>query len=433
MHRTPKPRARQSEIPQNELLGERSEALDVGAVGAGRHNSFAIGVDRGRGRARVLTIERASIGRGEQVAVDLPLKKALLTGITGQDGAYLAEFLLAKGYEVHGIKRRSSSFNTDRIDHLYEDPHTQGRRLVLHYGDLTDAANLIRVIQTVRPDEIYNLGAQSHVAVSFETAEYTANADALGALRLLEAIRIIGLQSRTRFYQASTSEMFGKVQEAPQSETTPFYPRSPYGVAKLYAHWITVNYREAYGLFACSGILFNHESPIRGETFVSRKITRGLARIHAGLEQCLYLGNLDALRDWGHARDYVRAQWLMLQQPEPQDFVIATGEQHSVREFVERAGEHLGMNIVWSGSGIDEIGIDTRSQKVVVRVDPRYFRPTEVDTLLGDASKAHRVLGWKPELTFAQLVAEMVNEDMDHAERDAIIRRHGYRVPTRHE
>ena len=365
--------------------------------------------------------------------MDLTLKKALLTGITGQDGAYLAEFLLAKGYEVHGIKRRSSSFNTDRIDHLYEDPQTRGRRLVLHYGDLTDAANLIRVIQTVRPDEIYNLAAQSHVAVSFETAEYTANVDALGTLRLLEAIRIIGLQSRTRFYQASTSEMFGKAQEAPQSETTPFYPRSPYGVAKLYAHWITVNYREAYGLFACSGILFNHESPIRGETFVSRKITRGLARIHAGLEQCLYLGNLDALRDWGHARDYVRAQWLMLQQSEPQDFVIATGEQHSVREFVERAGQHLGMNIVWSGSGIDEIGTDTRSQKVVVRVDPRYFRPTEVDALLGDAGKARRVLGWNPELTFAQLVAEMVHEDMEHAERDAIIRHHGYQVPTRHE
>jgi GDPmannose 4,6-dehydratase len=365
--------------------------------------------------------------------VDSPLKKALLTGITGQDGAYLAEFLLAKGYEVHGIKRRSSSFNTDRIDHLYEDPHARGRRLVLHYGDLTDAANLIRVIQTVRPDEIYNLGAQSHVAVSFETAEYTANADALGTLRLLEAIRIIGLQNRTRFYQASTSEMFGNVKEAPQSETTPFYPRSPYGVAKLYAHWITVNYREAYGLFACSGILFNHESPIRGETFVSRKITRGLARIHAGLEQCLYLGNLDALRDWGDARDYVRAQWLMLQQSEPQDFVIATGEQHSVREFVERAGRHLGMNIEWSGSGIDEIGIDTRSQKVVVRVDPRYFRPTEVDSLLGDASKARQVLGWKPELTFAQLIAEMVKKDMEHAERDALIRHHGYRVPTRHE
>jgi len=361
------------------------------------------------------------------------MKKALITGITGQDGAYLAEFLLAKGYEVHGIKRRTSLLNTDRIDHLYVDPHVPGRRLILHYGDMTDSLSLLHVMQKVQPEEIYNLAAQSHVSVSFEEPEFTANADALGALRLLEAIRIIGLQSRTRFYQASTSEMFGKVQEAPQSETTPFYPRSPYGVAKLYAHWITVNYREAYGLFACSGISFNHESPIRGETFVSRKITRGLARIHAGLEQCLYLGNLDALRDWGHARDYVRAQWLMLQQPEPQDFVIATGEQHSVREFVERAGEHLGMNIAWSGSGIDEIGIDTRSQKVVVRVDPRYFRPTEVDTLLGDASKAHRVLGWKPELTFAQLVAEMVNEDMDHAERDAIIRRHGYRVPTRHE
>ena len=360
-------------------------------------------------------------------------KKAMVTGITGQDGAYLAEFLLAKGYEVHGIKRRSSSFNTDRIDHLYEDPHTRGRRLVLHYGDLTDATNLIRVIQAVQPDEIYNLAAQSHVAVSFETAEYTANSDALGPLRLLEAIRILGLQNRTRFYQASTSEMFGKVQETPQRETTPFYPRSPYGVAKLYAHWITVNYREAYGLFACNGILFNHESPIRGETFVSRKITRGLARIQAGLEQCLYLGNLDALRDWGHARDYVRAQWLMLQQPEPRDFVIATGEQHSVREFAERAAARLGMSIVWKGSGIDEVGVDATSQRVVVRVDPRYFRPTEVDTLQGDASKAKAMLGWQPQVTFGQLVAEMVDEDLEHARRDAMVRAHGYRVPTRHE
>jgi GDPmannose 4,6-dehydratase len=360
-------------------------------------------------------------------------KKALLTGITGQDGAYLAELLLAKGYEVHGIKRRSSSFNSDRIDHLYEDPHTQGRRLLLHYGDLTDASNLIRIIQAVRPDEIYNLAAQSHVAVSFETAEYTANADALGTLRLLEAIRILGLQRHTRFYQASTSEMFGKVQESPQRETTPFYPRSPYGVAKLYAHWITVNYREAYGLFACSGILFNHESPVRGETFVSRKITRGLARIHVGIEECLYLGNLDARRDWGHARDYVRAQWLMLQQPEPGDFVIASGEQHSVREFVERAGERLGMQITWQGSAREEVGVDGRTQRVVVRVDPRYFRPTEVDSLLGDPSKACAQLGWRAEISFEQLVAEMVRADLELAERDALIRQHGYHVPQHRE
>jgi GDPmannose 4,6-dehydratase len=378
-------------------------------------------------------IDRPNGGHKEQVAVDLPPKKALLTGITGQDGAYLAELLLAKNYDVHGVKRRSSSFNTDRIDHLYEDPHTHGRRLVLHYGDLTDATNLIRIIQAVQPDEIYNLAAQSHVAVSFETAEYTANADALGTLRLLEAIRILGLQSHTRFYQASTSEMFGKVRESPQRETTPFYPRSPYGVAKLYAHWITVNYREAYGLFACSGILFNHESPIRGETFVSRKITRGLARIKVGLERCLYLGNLDARRDWGHARDYVRAQWLMLQQQQPHDFVIATGQQHSVREFVELAGERLGMKIAWNGSGIDEVGVDTHSQQAVVRVDPRYFRPTEVDTLLGDPGKAWSMLGWKAELTFAQLVAEMVDQDLDLARRDAMIRQHGYRVPAHRE
>ena len=356
------------------------------------------------------------------------MKKALITGITGQDGAYLAQFLLEKGYEVHGIKRRSSSFNTERIDHLYSDPHAQGRRLILHYGDLTDATNLIRVIQGVRPDEIYNLAAQSHVAVSFETAEYTANADAIGTLRLLEAIRILGLEKTTRFYQASTSEMFGKVQEIPQRETTPFYPRSPYGVAKLYAHWITVNYREAYGLFACSGILFNHESPIRGETFVSRKITRGLARIEAGLDACLYLGNLDARRDWGHARDYVRAQWLMLQQQEPDDFVIATGLQYSVRDCVQRAARCLGIDLQWRGTGIDEQGIDPRSGKVIVRVDPRYFRPTEVDTLLGDATKARDKLGWKPEVTFDELVAEMVAADRQIAKRDALNRQHGFKV-----
>lgn len=356
------------------------------------------------------------------------MKKALITGITGQDGAYLAQLLLNEGYEVHGIKRRSSSFNTERIDHLYADPHVDDRRLILHYGDLTDATNLIRVIQAVRPDEIYNLAAQSHVAVSFETAEYTANADAIGTLRLLEAIRILGLQKTTRFYQASTSEMFGKVQEIPQRETTPFYPRSPYGVAKLYAHWITVNYRESYGLFACSGILFNHESPIRGETFVSRKITRGLARIEAGLDQCLYLGNLDARRDWGHARDYVRAQWLMLQQAEPDDYVIATGLQFSVRDCVQRAGRCLGMEIEWQGAGIDERGIDSKTGKTVVRVDPRYFRPAEVETLLGDASKARNKLGWKPEVSFDELLTEMVNADREIARRDALNQRHGFRV-----
>jgi GDPmannose 4,6-dehydratase len=361
------------------------------------------------------------------------VKRALITGVTGQDGAYLAELLLAKGYEVHGLKRRSSSFNTDRIDHLYQDPHARNLRLILHYGDLTDATNLIRVIQAVRPHEIYNLAAQSHVAVSFETAEYTANADAVGTLRILEAIRILGLERHTRFYQASTSEMYGKVQETPQRETTPFYPRSPYGVAKLYAHWITVNYREAYGLFACSGILFNHESPLRGETFVSRKITRGLARIEAGLDQCLYLGNLDARRDWGHARDYVRAQWMMLQQPEPQDFVIATGEQHSVRDFVEASARELGSTIEWRGSGLDEQGIDTRNGAVVLRVDPRYFRPTEVDTLLGDASKARSVLGWQPEVSFQALVAEMVAADREIARRDAFNRQHGFRVAAYRE
>jgi GDPmannose 4,6-dehydratase len=355
-------------------------------------------------------------------------KRALVTGITGQDGAYLAELLLAKGYEVHGIKRRSASFNTDRIDHLYEDPHASGRRLILHYGDLTDATNLIRIVQAVRPHEIYNLAAQSHVAVSFETAEYTANADAIGTLRLLEAIRILQLERQTRFYQASTSEMFGKVMEVPQRETTPFYPRSPYGVAKVYAHWITVNYREAYGLFACNGILFNHESPVRGETFVSRKVTRGLTRISVGLDDCLYLGNLDARRDWGHARDYVRAQWLMLQQDQPDDFVIASGEQHSVREFVERAARSLSMAIEWRGSGLQEEGVDARTGKVLIRVDPRYFRPTEVDTLLGDATKARNVLGWKPECTFDQLVQEMVESDLRHARRDALIKKEGYRV-----
>jgi GDPmannose 4,6-dehydratase len=355
-------------------------------------------------------------------------KTALITGVTGQDGAYLAEFLLEKGYEVHGIKRRSSLFNTDRIDHLYQDPHEPGVRLMLHHGDLTDASNLIRIVQQVQPDEIYNLAAQSHVAVSFETPEYTANADALGTLRLLEALRILGLMKKTRFYQASTSEMFGKVQEVPQKETTPFYPRSPYGAAKVYAHWITVNYREAYGMYACNGILFNHESPIRGETFVTRKITRGLARIAEGLEDCLYLGNLDALRDWGHARDYIKAQWLILQQAEPDDFVIATGEQHSVREFVAHAGNVLGMRIEWRGEGVDEHGIDAATGKVVVRIDPRYFRPTEVDTLLGDATKARTKLGWAPETGFDTLVREMVAADLELARRDAMIVRHGYKI-----
>ena len=360
-------------------------------------------------------------------------RTALVTGITGQDGAYLAELLMGKGYAVHGIKRRSSLLNTDRIDHLYQDPHVPGTRLHLHYGDLTDATNLIRVIQQVQPDEIYNLAAQSHVAVSFETPEYTANSDALGTLRILEAIRILGLEEKTRFYQASTSEMFGKVQETPQRETTPFYPRSPYGAAKVYAHWITVNYREAYGLFACSGILFNHESPVRGETFVTRKVTRGLARIHEGLEECLYLGNLDALRDWGHARDYVRAQWLMLQQPEPDDFVIATGLQFSVREFVARAARLLGYEIEWRGSGIDEQGVDRTTGRVLVRIDPRYFRPAEVETLLGDASKAREKLGWVPEIGFDQLVSEMVESDLELARRDAHMTRHGFKVYRRHE
>ena len=360
-------------------------------------------------------------------------KCALITGITGQDGSYLAEFLLGKGYTVHGIKRRSSLFNTERIDHLYQDPHEQHIRLTLHYGDLTDSTNLIRIIQEAQPDEIYNLGAQSHVQVSFETPEYTANSDAVGTLRVLEAIRILGLEKKTRFYQASTSEMFGKVQEVPQRETTPFYPRSPYGVAKLYAHWITVNYREAYGLFACSGILFNHESPLRGETFVSRKITRALTRISVGLQDTLHLGNLNARRDWGHARDYVRAQWLMLQQDVPEDFVIATGKQTSVRDFVAAAGKLLGIEIDWRGTGVDEVGVDLGTGRTLVRIDPRYFRPAEVETLLGDPSKARQKLGWSAECSFEELVEEMVAADLQVAKRDALVAREGFKVYRHHE
>ena len=360
-------------------------------------------------------------------------KRALITGITGQDGAYLAEYLLDKDYEVHGIKRRASLFNTDRIDHLYQDPHDKNARLKLHYGDLTDATNLIRIVQMVQPDEIYNLAAQSHVAVSFETPEYTANSDALGTLRILEAIRILGLERKSRFYQASTSEMFGKVQETPQKETTPFYPRSPYGAAKVYAYWITVNYREAYRIYACNGILFNHESPIRGETFVTRKITRGLARISEGLDDCLYLGNIDALRDWGHARDFVRAQWLMLQLETPEDFVIATGEQHSVREFVDRAAKCCDMQLEWRGAGVEETAVDAQSGRTVIRIDPRYFRPTEVDTLLGDPSKARTKLGWRPEVDFASLVREMVEADRDLARRDALVARQGFKTYQHHE
>jgi GDPmannose 4,6-dehydratase len=354
-------------------------------------------------------------------------KVALITGITGQDGAYLAEFLLGKGYVVHGIKRRTSLFNTHRIDHLYRDPHDPDRRLVLHYGDMTDASSLIRIIQQTQPDEIYNLAAQSHVAVSFEEPEYTADSDGLGTLRVLEAIRILSLDKKTRFYQASSSELYGKVRETPQRETTPFYPRSPYGVAKLYAYWITVNYREAYGLFACNGILFNHESPLRGETFVTRKITRGLARIKVGLQDCLYLGNLDARRDWGHARDYVEAQWLMLQQPKPQDFVIATGEQHSVREFVEAVAAELGMGLRWKGKGAEERGFDAQG-RCIVALDPRYLRPAEVDTLLGDASKARTELGWSPRVAFRDLVNEMAREDLREAERESLVKVHGYKT-----
>lgn len=360
------------------------------------------------------------------------MRKALITGITGQDGAYLAEFLLNKGYEVHGIKRRSSLLNTDRIDHLYQDPHEKQRRFILHYGDMTDSSSLLHIIQKVQPDEVYNLAAQSHVAVSFEEPEYTANSDALGTLRVLEAIRILGLERRTRFYQASTSELYGKVQETPQNETTPFYPRSPYAAAKLYAYWITVNYREAYGMYACNGILFNHESPIRGETFVTRKITRALARIKLGLQDCLYLGNLNAKRDWGHAKDYVEMQWLMLQQEKPEDYVIASGEQYSVRDFVNAAASELGIAISWQGSNLEEKGYDASGRCIIV-VDARYFRPSEVETLLGDASKARAQLGWKPKTSFRDLVVEMVREDLKEAERDELVKRHGFNAYNFHE
>ncbi|MDI1299015.1 GDP-mannose 4,6-dehydratase [Methylotenera sp.] len=359
-------------------------------------------------------------------------KVALITGITGQDGAYLAEFLLKKGYVVHGLKRRASLFNTDRIDHLYQDPHVSNRNLVLHYGDLTDSTNLIRIVQLVQPDEIYNLAAMSHVAVSFDTPEYTANADGIGTLRILEAIRILGLEKKTRFYQASTSELYGLVQEIPQKETTPFYPRSPYAVAKLYAYWITVNYREAYGMYACNGILFNHESPIRGETFVTRKITRALARIKLNLQDCLYLGNMDSLRDWGHAKDYIEMQWLMLQQQQPDDFVIATGVQYSVRDFVNAAAKELDIIINWQGEGVDETGTD-QNGKVIVKVDPRYFRPTEVETLLGDPTKAREKLGWTPKTSFQELVSEMVREDLKSAERDELVKENGYSAYDYHE
>lgn len=356
-------------------------------------------------------------------------RKALITGITGQDGSYLAELLIEKGYEVHGIKRRASSFNTTRIDHLYQDPHESNPNLILHYGDLTDSTNLIRIIQQVRPDEIYNLGAQSHVAVSFEAPEYTANSDALGTLRILEAVRILGLSDHTRIYQASTSELYGLVQETPQRESTPFYPRSPYGVAKLYAYWITVNYREAYGMYACNGILFNHESARRGETFVTRKITRGLARINANLEQCLFMGNLDSRRDWGHARDYVEMQWRMLQQQKPEDYVIATGRQESVRRFIEIAADQLGWEgITWSGEGILETGARVDTGDIVVRIDPRYFRPTEVETLLGDPTKAREQLGWEPTTTLEELVIEMVTADKEEAAKEAVLLREGFKV-----
>ncbi len=353
------------------------------------------------------------------------MKKALITGVTGQDGAYLAQFLLGKGYEVHGIKRRSSLFNTARIDSIYEDPHNPDPHFVLHYGDMTDSSSLIHIVQKVQPDEVYNLAAQSHVQVSFEEPEYTANSDAIGVLRVLEAIRILGLEKKTRFYQASTSELYGLVQEIPQRETTPFYPRSPYAVAKLYGYWITVNYREAYGMYACNGVLFNHESPLRGETFVTRKITRGLARIKVGLQKQLYMGNLDAKRDWGHARDYVEMQWLMLQQEKPQDFVIATGQQFSVRDFIRRCAEQLELGLTWQGTGVDEKALDSDGN-VVVAVDPRYFRPTEVETLLGDASKAKRELGWTPRTSFDELVREMVQSDLESAQRDALVRKHGF-------
>ena len=369
-------------------------------------------------------------------------KTALITGVTGQDGAYLSEFLLKKGYEVHGIKRRTSLFNTDRIDHLYQDPHVDNRNFILHYGDLTDSTSLVRIVQKVQPDEIYNLAAQSHVAVSFEEPEYTANADGIGALRLLEAVRILGLEKKTRFYQASTSELYGLVQEVPQKETTPFYPRSPYAVAKLYAYWITVNYREAYGMYACNGVLFNHESPVRGETFVTRKITRAVARLALGLQDCLYLGNLSALRDWGHARDYVEMQWMMLQQDQPEDYVIATGVQYSVRQFVEAAAKELGIGIVFEGEGVNEIGVvaEVKGNRakckvgdVVVRVDPRYFRPTEVETLLGDPTKAREKLGWTPQTTFQELVKEMIESDYTAARRDSLVKMAGFQAYDYHE
>ena len=359
--------------------------------------------------------------------------RALITGITGQDGSYLAELLLAKGYEVHGIKRRASSFNTDRIDHLYQDPHEPDVKLHLHYGDMTDSTNLIRIIQQVQPDEIYNLAAQSHVQVSFETPEYTANADAMGTLRILEAVRLLGLEKKTKIYQASTSEMFGKVLEVPQKETTPFYPRSPYAAAKVYAYWIMVNYREAYGMHASNGILFNHESPVRGETFVTRKITRALARIKEGLQDKLFIGNLESRRDWGHAKDFVEAMWLMLQQDSPDDYVIATGKQYSVRQFIEAAANEMGMDIEWAGDGVEETGTDQNTGKQIIGVDPRYFRPTEVETLLGDPSKAKEVLGWEAKIPFEQLVSEMVRADHEAAQRDALIREAGYRTHDYHE
>ena len=364
--------------------------------------------------------------RNQRAASLLGVKTALITGITGQDGSYLAEFLLEKGYIVHGIKRRASSFNTQRVDHIYQDPHIENANFKLHYGDLTDTSNLVRIVQETQPDEIYNLGAQSHVAVSFESPEYTADVDALGSLRILEAIRILKLEKKTRFYQASTSELYGLVQETPQRESTPFYPRSPYAVAKLYAYWITVNYREAYGIYACNGILFNHESARRGETFVTRKITRGLANISQGLEECLFMGNIDALRDWGHAKDYVRMQWLMLQQDKPEDYVIATGVQYSVRQFIEKAAAVLGMQIKWQGQGVDEVGY--WEGQPIIRIDPRYFRPTEVETLLGDPTKAKEKLGWVPEITLDQMISEMVGTDLADAKKHALLKKHGYSV-----
>lgn len=358
---------------------------------------------------------------------------ALITGITGQDGSYLAEFLLNKGYEVHGIKRRSSSFNTDRIDHLYQDPHESNNQFKLYYGDLSDSMSLLRIIKQVQPDEIYNLGAQSHVAVSFESPEYTADTVGIGALRVLEAIRILGLENKTKYYQASTSELYGQVQEVPQKETTPFYPRSPYAAAKLYAYWITINYREAYDIFACNGILFNHESPVRGETFVTRKITRGLSRIHLGLQNTLFLGNLDAKRDWGHAKDFVEMQWLMLQQAEPEDYCIATGIQYSVRDFVNCAWRYVGKNIRWEGEGKDEKGFDEESNKLIIEIDSRYYRPTEVETLLGDPSKAKEKLGWQPKISFEELVSEMMESDINIAKRDSLVKKHGYKAPDYNE